>query len=170
LYLEACKYIQYRKEKSQSLNGSKTKQKLSGEDALRLIKDRFTEINKYKDLISKIKCNKYTIPDWKAKYPKGGFGNENLFNHYNVYFVEGNVQKQLSFYNIQQVTLFQFLNSTLDIKGIKINIPESPLDCNRILEIISKDYNKYFVQIKGLLKINRSKANAVSIYRNVLLR
>ncbi len=169
LYVEACKYIQDRKEKSESLNGSKTKQKLNAEDTLKLIKDRFSEINKYKELIIGLKCIKYAIPEWKAKYPKGGVGNENLFNHYNVYFVEGNVQKQLSFNNIQQLMLFQFLNSTLDIKGIKINLPESSTDCNKVLETINKDYNKYISQIKGLLKVNRSKTNPLSIYRDVLM-
>ena len=169
LYVEACKYIQDRKEKSESLNGSKTKQKLSAEDTLKLIKDRFSEINKYKDLIIGLKCIKYAIPEWKAKYPKEGVGNENLFNHYNVYFVEGSVQKQLSFNNIQQLMLFQFLNSTLDIKGVKINLPESANDCNKVLETIKKDFEKNITQIKGLLKVNRSKANPISIYRDVLM-
>ena len=169
LYVEACKYIQDRKEKSESLNGSKTKQKLSAEDTLKLIKDRFSEINKYKDLIIGMKCIKYAIPEWKAKYPKEGVGNENLFNHYNVYFVEGSVQKQLSFNNIQQLMLFQFLNSTLDIKGVKINLPESANDCNKVLETIKKDFEKNITQIKGLLKVNRSKANPISIYRDVLM-
>jgi len=65
--------------------------------------------------------------------------------------------------------LFQFLNSTLDIKGVKINLPESANDCNKVLETIKKDYEKNITQIKGLLKVNRSKANPLSIYRDVLM-
>jgi len=37
------------------------------------------------------------------------------------------------------------------------------------LETIKKDFEKNITQIKGLLKVNRSKANPISIYRDVLM-
>ncbi|MBI5218212.1 MAG: SAM-dependent DNA methyltransferase [Bacteroidia bacterium] len=169
LYREACKYVQDRKEKSESLNTSKTKQKLSYDDALKLIQDRFGEIHKYKDLVKNLNCTQYNIPEWKAKYPKEGVGAENLFGIYNVYFTEGTRQKSLSFENVQQLKLFEFLNFTLDVKGVKIDIPRDAADCDRIYKILKKDFDKNSSQIKSLLKLNRSKANHISIYRDLAL-
>jgi len=169
LYSEACKYVSDRKEKSESLNTSKVKKKLTYDEALQLVKERFSEVRKYKDITKNMDCHKFLVPEWKAKYPKDSFGSMNLFESYIVYFTEGNKQKKLSFNHPEQQTLFEFLNVTLDIKGIKIELPVNESDCIEILNILRKDFNKYSPQIRNFLKINRCKANYVSIYRDLLL-
>lgn len=167
LYFEATKYVQDRKEKSNSLVTKKSKGQLTNEDATELIRERFSEIRNYTSLIEKVKTRSIAIPDWDAKYPKGGLGTDNLFGHYDVYFKQGNKQQKLSFTNPVQMDLFRFLNETIDLKGQKINLPEDEKNCAEILKILKEDFNEAFPQIKSLLKSHRSKANAISIYRNL---
>jgi hypothetical protein len=147
----------------------KTKGQLTNEDALELIRERFSEIRNYGSLTDHVKTQSIHIPDWDAKYPKGDTGTDNLFGHYDVYFKQGNKQQKLSFTNPMQMTLFRFLNEILDLRGQKINLPEDENVCNEILKTLKEDFNETFPQIKSLLKSHRSKANAISIYRNLLL-
>ena len=168
LYFEAAKYVQDRKDKSDSLETKKTKGKLTNEDALKLIEERFSEIRSYYSLIEHVKTNLFVIPDWEAKYPKGEIGTDNLFGHYVVYFKQGNKQQRLSFANPAQLALFRFLNENLDVKGAEILLPEDINDCNEILNILRDDFENYSPQIDALLKSHRSKSNSIRIYRNLL--
>lgn len=168
LYYEATKYVQDRKEKSESLVTKKSKGQLNNADATELIRERFSEIRTYDSLTENIKTRVVNIPDWEAKYPKGGLGTDNLFGHYDVYFKLGNKQMKLSFSNLNQMYLFRFLNETIDLKGQKINLPEDEKICNETLKILKEDFDEAFPQIKSLLKSHRSKANAISIYRSLL--
>jgi len=168
LYYEACKYIQDRKEKSNSLVTKKSKGKLSDEDAIQLIRERFSEIRNYESLIDGEKTRIVAIPDWDAKYPKGEDVTDNLFGQYNVYFKQGNKQQTLSFTSPMQLNLFRFLNKTVDLKGQKINLPSEEIVCSNTLKILKEDFETAFPQIKSLLKSHRSKANAISIYRSLL--
>jgi len=168
LYNEEAKYINDRKIKSSSVVTKKTKGSLNNEDATELIRERFSEIRTYDSLTENIKTRIVNIPDWEAKYPKGGLGTDNLFGHYDVYFKLGNKQMKLSFSNLNQMYLFRFLNETIDLKGQKINLPEDEKSCNETLKILKEDFNEAFPQIKSLLKSHRSKANAISIYRSLL--
>jgi len=117
--------VKDRQEKSDSLVTIKTKQKLTYDQAKALAQDRFEEVQKYKILTKDMETKKIDIPDWQAKYPKEGAGSDNLFGIYNVYFNQGQSHKVLSFDNIKQLQLFEFLNSTLETKGVKISIPIS---------------------------------------------
>ena len=168
LYFEATKYIQDRKERSDSLVTKKSKGQLSNEDATELIRERFSEIRSYYSLIEKTETRSIDIPEWDSKYPKGSFGTGNLFGHFDVYFKLGNQQTKLSFSNLKQMYLFRFLNETMDLKGININLPENENICNEVLITLMEDFNGTFPQIKSLLKSHRSKANAISIYRTLL--
>lgn len=170
LYDAACKYVKDRQEKSESLVTTKTKQKLSYEESLLLITDRFSEVRSYKSMIKDMKTRRIDIPDWKAKYPKDGAGTENLFGLYNVYFHQGNNTKELSFENLSQLELFKFINTGIEIKGMKIDIPVSEKDCKKVLKAIEHDFNEYSNQIKTLLRTNRSTANYLSVYRDLLLK
>lgn len=53
--------------------------------------------------------------------------------------------------------------------GQKINLPEDGKDCSDILIALKEDFDDSLTQIKSLLKSHRSKANAISIYRNLIL-
>ena len=170
LYYEATKYVQDRKDKSDSLITKKTKGKLSDADSTKLIQERFSEIRSYDSLIEGENTRSITIPDWEAKYPKEGLGMDNLFGHYDVYFKQGNKQQKLSFRNQKQLNLFRFLNETIDLKGQKIKLPEDELICNDILKSLKEDFDEAFPQIKSMLKAHRSKANATSIYRSLLFQ
>jgi hypothetical protein len=168
LHKEACKYVKDREEKAESLTLSKSKQKLDYEDSLQLIQDRFPEVIRYKKLINGTKVQRFDIPEWNAKYPKGGIGSENLFGIYNVYFVDGKAQKILSFNSINQINLFEFFNKTLDIKNTKLDLPVDEGVCSKIQQQLEKDFSNYSFQIKSFLKSNRSSANYISIYRDLL--
>ena len=168
-YRVAAKYIKDRKDKSNSIKTKNKKQKLSYPDALKFIKDRFSEIRTYKSIVKGIETTDYKIPEWKAKYPKD-LNSENIFNIYNVYFQSANKQKKLSFENIEQVTLFRFLNETLDIKDKTIKIPKKQNVCIEILQILKEDFNENKSLIKNMLKANRSNANYLSIYRDLLMQ
>ena len=141
---------------------------MTNEDAAKLIRERFSEVRNYASLIENVNTLSIYIPDWDAKYPKGDLGSDNLFGHYDVYFKQGNKQQKLSFTNPMQLTLFRFLNEILDLRGQKINLPEDEKICNEILKTLKEDFNDAFPQIKSLLKSHRSKANAISIYRNLV--
>jgi len=169
LYRVAAKYIKDRKDKSNSIKTKNKKQKLSYPDALKFIKDRFSEIRTYKSIVKGIETIDYKIPEWKAKYPKD-LSSENLFNIYNVYFESAKKQKKLSFENIEQISLFRFLNETLDIKDKTIKIPKKQNDCIKILQILKYDFNENKSLIKNMLKANRSNANYLSIYRDLLMQ
>ncbi|MDQ2718194.1 MAG: N-6 DNA methylase [Bacteroidota bacterium] len=168
LYSASNKYVKDRQEKSESLVTSKSKGRLNYDDALALIKDRFSEVIKYNELIKGFDTYKFDIPEWKAMYPKGGVGSENLFGIYNVFFVQGDKKKSLSFENIQQLELFKFFNSELEVKGIKLSLPKSAKECKIVFTKIEKDYLEYIDQIKSILKSNRSTANYQSIYKDLL--
>ena len=168
-YNEAVDYVRRKKEKTDSVITKKSKGQLNLGDSTELIKERFSEIRSYDSLIDGVKGRIIIIPDWEAKYPKGGAGVDNLFGHYDVYFKQGNKQQKLSFTSAIQMSLFQFLNETLDIKGQKLNLPEMEKDCKEILELLREDFDDTYPQIKSILKSYRSKANPVSIYRGLIL-
>ena len=169
LYEAAISYVRNRSLKSASVTTSKTKKKLSNEDSLKLIKERFTEIRQYDELVKGKASTHFTIPNLKPKFLKGaGSGTTNLFNKYPVYFKSGNTQTVVNFENPQQVQLYEWLYITLDIIDIKLLLPKSGDECEKILKIIKSDFKNYSGQINTLLKSVRSKANVESIYRDLL--
>jgi hypothetical protein len=168
LYNVASKFVKDRQEKSESVITSKSKQRLTYDQAVSLINDRFPEISKYKDIIKNYSTRVIEIPNWKAIYSKEASNSDNLFGIYDVYFQQGNSQRTLTFDNFNQVTLFKYLNSELEVKGIKIDLPISEMDCADILKIMKEDFNEFAFQIKSFLKSNRSNANYLSIYRDLL--
>lgn len=168
LHFEACKYVKDRQIKSDSLVTTKAKVKLSYDASLKLIKERF-EITPFRNWIKNINVRRIQIPDGKASYPKDGIGTENLFGTYNVFFLEGKKQINISFDNQKQLELFQFLNSTLEIKKVRISLPVDSNDCDTTLKNIKRDFEENVDLIKSWLKQNRSSANYLSIYRDLLL-
>jgi N-6 DNA Methylase len=171
LYKESCQYVLDRKNKSESLITSKTKQKIDYETSLRLVADRFDEINEYKNLIKGVPEREFTIPNIEPQFPKNLTGGDsNLFALYKVKFKDGNKETIISFDNNNQILLFKFLYDKLEIKGTKISLPRSPEDCNKILRTLKHDFEKYSSQIKAMLKTYRSKAHYISIYRDLVMR
>ena len=166
LYKEACKFVKDRSEKSDSVVTTKVKQKLNYEQTLKLIRDRFDEINTYSNLIKNSKIKIYTIPNLPAIYPlETKTGSSNLFASYPVYFTKDQNKKiSLSFSNIQQVMLLRFLLEEIDAKGIQLSIPESEKDCQQILQIVQRDFRNSIMQLRSVLKSVRSSANTISHY------
>ncbi|MGD8305980.1 MAG: hypothetical protein PVF17_04945, partial [Ignavibacteria bacterium] len=170
LYKEACQYVLDRKNKSESLDTSKTKQKIDYETSLRLVADRFEEINKYTEFIKRVPLREFTIPNVEPLFPKNlSGGDSNLFASYKVRFKEGNKETIIDFDNNSQILLFKFFYVKLEIKGTKIILPRSPEDCNKILRSLKHDFDKYSSQIKAMLKTYRSKAHYISIYRDLVM-
>ncbi len=169
LYREAINYVKERQDKSESITTKKTKTKLSYDDSFKFIKDRFGEIKSYKSLLSGIQTKTVKIPDWTAKYPTN-INTENLFADYSVYFEKANKQIRLTFENPQQILLFKFLNETLEIKGVQIEIPTAQNDCFLVLNQLVFDYDNNLDFIKKMLKNNRSTANHLSIYRDLIVK
>ena len=168
LYQAAAKYVKDRAEKSASMKTTKTKQKLTYDETLKLIKDRFSDIRKYKELIKGTETRKIKIPKWKAKYPKD-LQSEDLFGLYSVSFVEGNKSKKITFDSLEQLRLFKFLNEDLDLKDKQLLLPIDRDECENILQLLKREYHENINLIKNLIKTYRSKADPVSIYRDLLM-
>lgn len=98
------------------------------------------------------------------------YNESNLFNTYNIYFLEGNRQHTFSFKSASQIKLFRFFHFHLEVRGTKLEIPEDAEVCERIGKELVKDYRLYFEQIKGVLKSLRSTANPVAIYREMIFK
>ena len=167
---EASKYVQDRKEKSDSVVTTKTKGKLSYEDSLKLVRERFPEVRNLLEMVEGFAVKKYIIPEWKAKFPKqdkGGTGE--MFSHYRVYFKQGDTQKTLDFENESQLILFEWLYETLDLKGLDVYLPTDAKKCQEILPALKFDFTNYFPQIRSQLKTSRSSANPLQVYRELVL-
>lgn len=76
----------------------------------------------------------------------------------------------MKFENAEQISLVQFLNVQLGIKGVGITIPTSPKDCRTVLAGLKADYKKYLQQVASQLKTHRSKSSPLSIYNSLILR
>ncbi|MHB1688438.1 MAG: Eco57I restriction-modification methylase domain-containing protein [Ignavibacteriaceae bacterium] len=170
LYKVETEYIKQRSLKSNSLQTTKTKQKIDYETSLRLVADRFEEINKYRSLMNGVPDKEFIIPDLEPTFPKDlSGGDSNLFATYKVKFKAGNKETIVNFDNNSQILLFKFLYDKLEIKGTKITLPRSPEDCNKILRTLKHDFEKYSSQIKAMLKTYRSNAHYISIYRDLVM-
>ncbi len=169
-YKEVVNLRRNRNEKASSVNKVKTKQKIDYETSLRLVADRFEEINKYKNLMKGAPDKDFVIPDLEPQFPKDlSGGDSNLFASYKVKFKAGNKETIVNFDNNSQILLFKFLYDKLEIKGTKITLPRSPEDCNKILRTLKHDFDKYSSQIKAMLKTYRSNAHYISVYRDLLI-
>lgn len=169
LYSAECEYIKERELKSKSVTTTKKKQKVDYETSLRLTKERFSGINIYSDLMKGVPSKEFSIPVYEPKFPKDAkTGDSNLFASYNVRFKDGNKETVINFDNNSQILLFQFFHNEFEIKGTKLTLPRSPEDCNKILKTLQKDFKKYAMQIKSMLKTYRSKAHYLSIYRDII--
>lgn len=169
LYKETCNYVKDRKEKSESLTTTKTKHIVDYETSLSLAKERFADINIYSEIMKGVPSKEFSIPGTEPKFPKDArTGDSNLFASYNVKFKDGNKETVVNFDNNSQILLFHFFHNELEIKGTKLILPRSPEDCNKILKTLQKDFKKYAMQIKSMLKTYRSKAHYLSIYRDII--
>lgn len=168
LHRVASKYVKERQDKSASLTTSKSKQKLNYEDSLRLIKERFSEIRKYKNLVKNTETIEFEVPFERVEYPKNGMGSDNLFGDYKIYFVKDGKEKSISFLSPQQLDLFEFFNKTLEVKGKGLKLPKSRQECTALANELMIDYDANINSIRTFLKSNRSTANALSIYRDIL--
>ncbi len=169
LLFQTAKYVQNRKEKSESVITTKVKGKLNYDDSLKFVRERFPEVRSLMEQLNGLQTQNFVVPDWKAKFPKhetGGLGN--LFQSYKVYFKQGNTQKELNFTNQPQLWLFEWLYNAIDLKSREIYLPTETKDCIEILEGLKDDFDSNFVLIRNLLKSNRSTANPLNIYRDLL--
>lgn len=169
-YVEVVDLRRKRNEKAASVTKVKTKQLIDYETSLRLVADRFEDINTYKNLMKGVPDREFTIPNLEPKFPKDvSGGDSNLFASYRVRFKDANKETTVIFDNNSQILLFKFLYDKLEIKGTKILLPRSPEDCNKILHTLRHDFEKYSSQIKSMLKTYRSKAHYISIYRDLVV-
>lgn len=170
LHHEACLYVKKREEHSSSVTTTKSKQKPDYQTSLKLMQERFPEVRSYYPLIENKETEEYNIPNLPAKFPKAkNAGESNFFDTYNIYFQEGNKQITVSLKNGSQLKLVRFFYEELEVKGTKILLPESSEDCEKILQILSKDFKTYSIQIKNVLKSLRSSASYLAVYRDLIL-
>ncbi|MCK9209582.1 MAG: N-6 DNA methylase [Ignavibacteriaceae bacterium] len=169
LYNAACELRISRNEKAGSVTTVKTKNKPDYQTSLKLMQERFTEVRAYYPLIENEETEEYNIPNLPAKFPKTkNTGESNFFDTYNIYFQEGNKQITVSLKNGNQLKLIRFFYEELEVKGTKILLPESPEDCEKIFQILSKDFKTYGTQIKNILKSLRSSASYLAVYRDLI--
>jgi hypothetical protein len=149
---------------------TKTKKKLTYDESVKLIQERFPEIRRYKELIETTEVKMFALPNLKPKFVTGSeTGTTNLFNKYPVYFKDNEVQTIVNFEIPEQVQLYQWLYDNIDLKGLKLPFPRSSTDCSRVMTALREDFKSYVGQVTGVLKTYRSKANALSVYRDVIM-
>jgi len=168
LYTATCNYVANRKQKSESVTTTKQKQKFSFDEAVLFIKERFPEIRTYNSLIKKLKTDKYKIPAWNAKFSKPTNGTPNMFQFYQVFFVEDNQQEVINFANDAQVELFRFLHTTFDIKDGELMLPVDEMECKAVWQTLKSDFEKYGEQVNSQLKKHRISINYKIIYKEIL--
>lgn len=161
LYLEASNYVKKRQEKSDSIRTSKTKQKITYNEALMLVKDRFATVLKYNNLTAGMSMSEIKIPE----------DIEFLYTQIKAGSTAKNKKKVIStvFTNQQQAELIDFFCRTLEIKNTQIPIPINAEDCLTIHKKLKSDFDQNINQIKGFLKSKRCNANHISIYRDLIL-
>jgi hypothetical protein len=170
LYKEACAYVKRRSEKSDSVETTKVKKKLTYEESVKLIKERFPEIRRYEKLLGKVLTTVYTIPNLNPKFLNDTkTGTSNLFNKYPVFFKDNVRQTIVNFANPEQVQLYHWFWNTLQVKDIKLRLPDEPETCQKLLRALDQDFKSFSGQVAGVLKTFRSKANAVSVYKDVVM-
>ena len=133
-----------------------------------MIAERLPEIYAYQDLLATSICQVISIPATKATYARTV--SENVFGEYYVNFKLANQQISIKLTSLPQYELFKFLNHNLGLKDTTIELPKSAAVCQEVLHTLMADYDKYFNLVKNLLKQYRSKANAQSIYRDLVFR
>ena len=170
LYKAATDYVQERTEKSNSVKTVKIKQKLTYEEAIAFMSDRFADLTKYNTFLKGKEVKIINIPLQKAKYPKDEGTMLSIFQDFNVYFPEGNKQMIIKFENAAQIKLFRFFNETLEYRGKQIRIPASVKDCEEIFRVLQLELKENIESISHLLKTHRSKANPLTIYKDLILK
>ena len=170
LYKEACVYVKRRSEKSDSVETTKVKKKLTYEESVKLIKERFPEIRQYERLLGKAQTAVYTIPNLNPKFLNDTkAGSSNLFSKYPVFFQDNIRQTIVTFTNPEQMQLYHWFWNNLQVKNIKLKLPVKPEICQLLLRALDQDFKSYSGQVAGVLKTFRSKANAISVYKDVVL-
>ena len=170
LYQEAEKYVDERSTKSKSVKTSKTKQVLTYDEALQLIKDRFSDIRTYQSILKGESTKNYKIPLQKAKYPKDGGITLSMFEDYNIYFPQGDKKTVIKMSSKAQISLFRFFNEILEHKGDVLKLPIDEKVCQIVFDTLQEDFDTHIEDIKHLLKTHRSKANPISIYKDLILK
>ena len=169
LYNEEIGFVKNRKDKSESVKNVKSKQKIDYDSSLRLIKDRFDEIKNYNELISRMACSEFTIPNLEPSFPNDlSKTDDNIFASYSVKFKSGNKEIIVPFENYGQIRLFHFFYKNFTLIDQKLVLPRDAENCDNILKTLSADYFKYTPLIKSMLKTHRSSSNYISIYKDIL--
>lgn len=169
-YKEASGQRIKRNEKASSVTTSKTKQKPDYQTSVKLIQERFPEIQSYISLTENVILEDFNIPYLSAIFPQTAkTGDSNLYNTYNVIFTQGNKKITVSLSSNGQLKLFKFFYDSLEIKGQKIMLPSNSEECEKIYTILSSDFKNYSNQIKSVLKSLRSSASHLAVYRDLVM-
>ncbi len=170
LHYEAVKYVEDRKLKSESLDTKKIKTVLDSETTLKLVKERFPEINSYSEMLKGMNTDKYTIPNLPVKFPKNlSTVDTNLFASYKLYFKEGNKEIVLSLRSNSQIKLIKYFYDELEMKGVSVEVPKQTEDCEKIYKQLLYDYTNYGTQVKEMLKKHRSKTTFQNVWKRMIM-
>lgn len=170
LYEATCNYVLKRKQKSQSVENIKQKQKFDFEETLIFIKERFPEIQTYEELIKNIDIKNYNIPNGKPKFIKQKSENASMFEVYEIYFKDDEQTHVLQLDNQMQIEIIRFLFTELEIQLDEIKIPTDNEECRKIYLTLTKQYNNYGEQMQNVLKKHRISTNYKNIYKNILFQ
>ncbi|MCX6160463.1 MAG: N-6 DNA methylase [Ignavibacteriae bacterium] len=171
LYSAVANYVHERNEKSKSLKNGKNKKKLTFDETVSLVRSRFSEIRKYKDLLKDMETKEYFIHDLKAHYDRSSLMvSDNLFQKYEVNFKDDSEVVTVRFENIGQMQLFYFFYDKLEVRGLKLKFPKSNEDAINIFKELNGDLTKYFPQLKSFLKSSRLTSNPLKIYSEIVIK
>ena len=78
-------------------------------------------------------------------------------------------QTTVTFASPEQVQLYHWLWDTFQVKDFKLKLPDEPEICQKLLLALNQDFKSFSGQVAGVLKTFRSNANAVSVYKDVVM-
>ena len=167
LYKSVCDYIKNRREKSDSVSKSKSKQKLSKEQGIEFLKERYkNDITSYSDLIKSCSTKNFSFYD-RAKFPKEAkdfsVSSDNLFQKYQISFPQK--KTTIDFEHLEQMQLYYFFYNFLEFRG-ELELPTDENSCREILKQCDLEFQEFFPKIQETIKRHRIvSVQAIEVYR-----
>ncbi len=171
LFFEAAKFVRERQIKSDSVNKTKVRKKLDFSGTLELFKERFDNIRSYNQLVENMEYKEYYSHNLKVKFPSNyklrvnDMFEQKFFVHY---IIDENRKYTLSFENIEQLMLFEYLVKKIGVKEKSLKIPVKPKDATEVLEAISNDYELNIDLMREVRKNRRISFSENIIYIELL--
>ena len=118
-----------------------------------------------------MECKEFFSHNLKVKFPANyklkvnDMFEQKFFVHY---IIDDNRKYTLSFDNIEQLMLFEYLVKKIGVKDKPLKIPVKPKDATEVLEAISNDYEQNIDLMREVRKSRRISFSENIIYIELL--